>query len=45
LDAVVKDITGCNPLSMHHDISTATGEKIVVFTLAETPCYREAKKK
>ena len=45
LDAIVKDITGCNPLSLHHDISTLTGEEIVVFTLAEAPCYREAKKR
>ena len=45
LDAVVEDITGAKPLSLHHDISTLTGEEIVVFTLAESPCYREAKKK
>ncbi len=45
LDAVVEDITGTKPLSLHHDISTLTGEEIVAFTLAEAPCYREAKKK
>jgi uncharacterized protein YbcI len=45
LDAMVEDITGCNPLSMHHDISTLTGEEIVVFTLDEAPCYRDAKKR
>ena len=45
LDAVVEDITGSKPLSLHHDISTLTGEEIVVFTLAEAPRYREAKKK
>ncbi len=45
LEAVVKDITGVQPLSLHHDISTLTGEEIVVFTLASTPCYREVKKK
>lgn len=44
LDAVVEGITGTKPLSLHHDISTLTGEEIVVFTLAEAPCYREAKK-
>jgi uncharacterized protein YbcI len=32
-------------LSLHHDISTATGEEVVLFTLAESPLYREAKKK
>lgn len=45
LDALVADITGTKPVSMHHDISTLTGEEIVVFTLAEIPCYRDAKKK
>lgn len=35
LDAVVEDITGTKALSLHHDISTLTGEEIVVFTLAE----------
>lgn len=45
LDAVVEDITGTKPLSLHHDISTLTGEEIVVFTLAEAPCVRETKKK
>jgi uncharacterized protein YbcI len=45
LDALVGDITGVKPQSLHHDISTLTGEEIVVFTLVEAPCYREAKKK
>ena len=45
LDAVVEDITGTKPVSLHHDISTLTGEEIVVFTLAEAPCFRETKKK
>jgi uncharacterized protein YbcI len=45
LDALVADITGVEPRSLHHDISTLTGEEIVVFTLAEAPCYRETKKK
>jgi uncharacterized protein YbcI len=44
LDALVEDITGSKPLSLHHDISTLTGEEIVVFTLAEAPSYREVKK-
>ena len=45
LDALVEDITGVKPLSLHQDISTLTGEEIVVFTLAEAPGYRESKKK
>jgi len=43
LETLVQEITGVNPLSLHHDISTLTGEEIVIFTLAETPCVREAK--
>lgn len=45
LEVLVQDITGIKPLSLHHDISTLTGEELVIFTLAEAPCYREAKKK
>ena len=45
LEAVVKDITGVPPLSLHHDISTQTGEEIIIFTLAEPPRCREAKSK
>lgn len=43
LEKLVEDITGVKPVSLHHDISTLTGEEIVIFTLAETPCVREAK--
>lgn len=45
LDAVVEDITGSKPLSLHHDISTVTGEEVVIFSLAKTPRFRETKKK
>src|SRR5438445_7731036 len=44
MEAMVQKVTGARPLSLHHDISTATGEEIVVFTLAEAPSYRDAKK-
>ena len=43
LDELVQDITGIKAISLHHDISTVTGEEIVVFTLAEIPYFREAK--
>jgi len=33
LEAMVRDITGQRINSMHTDISTATGERIIVFTL------------
>ena len=44
LEKLVFEITGTNPISLHHDISTVTGEEIVVFTLAEVPQCRESKK-
>ena len=45
LEALVQEITGIKPRSLHHDISTLTGEEVVIFTLAETPQFRDAKKK
>jgi uncharacterized protein YbcI len=42
---MVEEVTGAKPLSLHHDISTVTGEEVVLFTLAESPLFREAKKK
>lgn len=45
LDALVQDITGIKPRSLHHDISTLTGEEVVIFTLATVPQFRESKKK
>lgn len=37
MEAMVREATGVNVLSLHHDISTQTGEEIVVFTLSDTP--------
>ena len=45
LEAMVQEVTGIKVLSLHHDISTVTGEEIVLFTLDEPPTFREAKKK
>ena len=45
MEAMVEEVTGVKVLSLHHDISTTIGEEIVVFTLAKTPQFREAKKK
>ena len=44
MEAMVQEATGVKVLSLHHDISTVTGEAVIVFTLAESPSYREAKK-
>jgi uncharacterized protein YbcI len=45
LEQMVEGVTGVKVVSMHHDISTVTGEKVVLFTLAEAPSMREAKKR
>ena len=45
LEAMVHEVTGVKVLSLHHDISTVTGEKVVLFTLAESLDLRDAKKK
>lgn len=37
MEEMVEKVTGVKVSSMHHDISTVTGEEIVVFTLAEPP--------
>jgi len=44
LEAMVQDITGVKVVSLHHDISTATGEEVVLFTLTEAPAFREARR-
>ncbi len=45
LEAMVLEVTGSQALSMHHDISTITGEEVVLVTLAESPLFREKKTK
>jgi uncharacterized protein YbcI len=45
MEAMVQEITGVKVLSLHHDISTVTGEEIVLFTLVKSPLFRETKKK
>jgi uncharacterized protein YbcI len=42
---MVQEITGVKVLTLHHDISTTTGEEVVIFTLAESPILRDAKRK
>jgi uncharacterized protein YbcI len=39
LEAVVRDTVGRNVVSMHTDISTVTGERVIVFTLEGTPSF------
>jgi uncharacterized protein YbcI len=44
LEAMVQEVTGVKVLSLHHDISTANGEEIVVFTLGDAPLLRATKR-
>lgn len=39
LEAVVESITGCKVKSLHTDISTVTGERIILFTLEKDPSF------
>jgi uncharacterized protein YbcI len=45
VEALVQEITGIEVLSLHHDISTVTGEEVILLTLAESPVFREEKKR
>ena len=45
MEEMVEKVTGIPVLSMHHDISTITGEEVVLFTLTSAPDIREARKK
>jgi len=42
---MIQQITGIQPVSLHHDVSTVTGEEVLLFTLAAPPLFREAKKR
>ena len=43
LEAMVEKVTGVKVVTLHHDISTITGEEVVLFTLAQSPAFREAR--
>jgi uncharacterized protein YbcI len=45
MEAMVREVTGIQVVSLHHDISTQTGEEIVIFTLAKAPVTREGRQK
>ena len=45
MESMIQEVTGAKVLSLHHDISTVTGEELVIFTLAGSPGFREAKRK
>jgi uncharacterized protein YbcI len=45
MEAMVQGIAGVPVVSFHHDISTMTGEEVVMFTLKDPPPIREGKKR
>ena len=45
MEAMIEEVTGAKVRTLHHDISTVTGEEVVLFTLDNSPVCREAKKK
>jgi uncharacterized protein YbcI len=42
---MIRDVTGVEVVSLHHDISTVAGEEVVLFALAKSPGVRETSKK
>jgi uncharacterized protein YbcI len=45
MEKMVEAVTETKVVSLHHDISTLTGEEMVLFTLESTPAFRESKKR
>ena len=45
MEALVHEATGTKVASLHQDISTVTGEEVILFSLTESPLFREGKKK
>ena len=39
LESLVHEVTGVKVSSMHHDISTVTGEEVVLFSLVKEPHF------
>jgi uncharacterized protein YbcI len=44
LETMVQQAAGVKVLSLHHDISTVTGEEVVLFTLAGPPNFRDVRR-
>jgi uncharacterized protein YbcI len=45
MEALIQEITGVKVVTLHHDISTVSGEEVILFTLAESPILRDGKRK
>jgi uncharacterized protein YbcI len=44
MEAMVEKVTSTKVISLHHDISTSTGEEVVIFTLVASPIHRDTKR-
>jgi uncharacterized protein YbcI len=44
MESMIQEITDVKVVSLHHDISTVTGEEVVLFTLESSPLFRETRK-
>jgi uncharacterized protein YbcI len=45
MQAMIEGVTGAKVVSLHHDISTVTGEEVVLFTLAAPPDIRPTRQR
>ncbi len=45
LEAMAEQTTGARMVSLRHDVSTVTGEEVILFTLDQEPSFRETRKK
>ena len=43
MEPMVENVTGVEVVTMHHSICTATGEEVIIFTLARSPDILDAK--
>lgn len=41
MELMIENACGSKVISLHHDISTTTGEEVILFTLEKQPIYRE----
>lgn len=44
METMIQEVTGTSVVSLHHDVSTVTGEEVLIFTLAEAPTFRGLRK-
>ncbi len=45
METMIQAATGVKVVSLHHDISTTTGEEVILYTLAKSPLVREPQKR